>query len=113
MIFKRFKVAEKNASDACRGNRELEKRLCELKEEIEREHERIESVISYLLPAACPMCGSHMTYATERRWGVFEGTFKPGVMHVLRCPKDKFEVVETSLKECIDKIKKTKKEEGD
>ena len=98
MMFKRFK-----------RNRELEKSLCKLKEDIEKEHEKIESVLSCVLPAVCPICGSPMTYDTERRWGVFEGTFKPGVMHMLRCPKDKFEVVETSLKECIDKLKKTKK----
>lgn len=28
MIFKRFKIAEKNAREACMRNKELEKRLC-------------------------------------------------------------------------------------
>ena len=108
---RRFKIAEENASNAAieveRINGWIDKHV----EEDRLLLSRIEAVIGYILAdAVCPMCGTRMQYVRKvNRGGFFSLLCEE---HRLSCPIDSYEVKGSSLIQCMEKLKNTKKEEG-
>lgn len=107
-MFKRFKIAEENASNAAI---EVERINAWIDKHVEEDRQllgRIEAVIGYILAdAVCPMCGTRMQYARKVNKGFFSLLCEE---HRLMCPNDSYEVKGNSLIQCMEKLKNAKKE---
>ena len=108
-MFKRFKIAEKNASNAAIEVERINARIDKHVEEERQLLARIEAVIGYILvDAVCPICGTRMQYAVKvSRGGFFSLLCEE---HRLICPNDSYEVKGNSLIQCMEKLKNAKKE---
>ena len=108
MFFKRLKIAEKNASDACRKAIELEEELrkarISTKEDISCAAQYWIALRDYILSdVKCPMCGELMEFDVEvqKRYSIVFGT----KVHRLKCPHDGFEIRCDSLKGCVEQLR--------